>query len=571
MEQHITDRIVGTASAGRADTARTDTPRPDTSRTDEAAESILAGRTSLGVEFGSTTIKAVLIDEHQTTLATGDFAWVSHLDSTSGQPLWSYDEQEIWQGLQHAYAQLAANVTEHYGVTLTRIGAIGISAMMHGYLAFNGAGEMLTPFRTWQNTNTHEAHERLSALFSFNIPERWSVAHLYQALLDDEAHLADIAYLTTLAGYVHWKLTGRRVLGIGDASGMFPIDPVTHGYDERYVDLFNALPEMKRRDWTLTDILPEPLVAGQFAGQLTKQGAALLDPSGHLESGIAMAPPEGDAGTGMVATNSVRKRTGNVSAGTSIFATVVLEHPLRELRPEIDIVATPSGDLAGMSHANNFTSDLNAWVTLFGEFAQAAGMSMPKADLFALLFQAAVADDVDLDCGGLLNFPFRSGEFLVGLEQGRPLFVRSPEARMTLGNMMRAQLCSAFSPVKIGMDIMTKDEGVRVDSLVAHGGIFATPKVAQSILAAAFNTAITVMDTAARGGAWGMAVLADYLSHDDESLADFLDARVFCSTSGTTLEPDSYAVAGFERFFSRFLAALPVERAAVETVPLDAV
>ncbi len=529
------------------------------------AEKIRAGKTSLGIEFGSTRIKAVLIDDTYTTIAAGDYGWASHLEDG----LWSYSQEEIWTGLQTAYAALAKDVENAYGEKLTRVGRIGFSAMMHGYLAFDKNGELLVPFRTWQNTNTSEAHEKLSELFQYNIPERWSIAHLYQAVLNDEEHIGKVDFFTTLAGYVHWKLTGKKVLGVGDASGMFPIDPTTHTYETEFIEKFNAIPEVAAQPWKLADLLPEPLVAGTPAGTLTEEGAKLLDPTGTLQPGITFAPPEGDAGTGMVATNSVRVRTGNVSAGTSIFAMVVLERKLERLHPEVDLVTTPAGDLAGMSHANNFTSDLNAWVGLFGQFAAAIGTPVDAGTLYGTLFRAAIADDVDSNCGGLINYPFRSGEFLAGLPEGRPLFARGPEARMSLGNFMRAQLFSAFSPVKIGMDVMTKDEGVAVDSLVGHGGIFTTPKVAQKILAAAFDTPIKVMSTAAEGGAWGMAVLADYLWHADQPLDEFLDARVFADAASTTENPDENDVAGFEEFFDRFCKGLPIEHVAIESIPLE--
>ena len=529
------------------------------------AEKIRAGKTSLGIEFGSTRIKAVLIDDTYRTIASGDYGWASHLE----HGLWSYTVEEIWKGLQTAYAEMASDVEAAYGEKLTHIGHIGFSAMMHGYLAFDEAGELLVPFRTWQNTNTHEAHEKLSELFQYNIPERWSIAHLYQCVLDNEEHVSKVAFFTTLAGYVHWKLTGRKVLGVGDASGMFPIDPTTHTWEAEFIRQFNELPEVAAQPWKIEDLLPEPLVAGTPAGELTEEGAKLLDPIGTLQAGITLAPPEGDAGTGMMATNSVRKRTGNVSAGTSIFATVVLEGKLKALHPEVDLVTTPAGDLAGMSHANNFTSDLNAWVGLFGQFAEALGHPVDAGTLYGTLFRAAIADDVDANCGGLLNYPFRSGEFLAGLPEGRPLFARKPEARMSLGNFMRAQLFGAFSPVKIGMDVMTKDEHVQVDSLVGHGGIFTTPKVAQKILAAAFDTPIKVMATAAEGGAWGMAVLGDYLWHADEDLADYLDNRVFADAESVTETPDEKDVEGFEDFFARFRAGLPIEHAAIAAIPLE--
>ncbi|KWZ75731.1 carbohydrate kinase, FGGY family protein [Alloscardovia omnicolens] len=530
-----------------------------------AQEAIAAGNISLGVEFGSTRIKAVLIDEQYNTLAQGDHVWENHLDNG----LWTYGLDEVWAGVQDAYAQLVASVHETYDVELTRIARMGFSAMMHGYLAFNKNGELLVPFRTWRNTNTHEAHEQLSELFQFNIPERWSIAHLYQAILNNEEHVTEVDFFTTLSGYVHWQLTGRKVLGVGDASGMFPIDPHTHNFDEEFLAQFEQLNNVASQPWNIREILPTVLVAGQNAGELTEEGARLLDPSGRLQAGSVLAPPEGDAGTGMVATNSVRVRTGNVSAGTSIFAMVVLEDKLKALHPEVDVVTTPAGDLAGMSHANNFTSDLNAWVGLFREFAAAAGTPVDNATLFSTLFNAAIADNTDANAGGLLNYCFYSGEFLVNLAEGRPVFARGPQARMSLGNFMRAQLFSAFSPVKVGMDVMTKDEGVRVDSLVGHGGIFTTPVVAQRILAAAFNTPIRVMSTAAEGGAWGMAVLADYTAHAQTALDDYLDNTVFAGTQYSTEEPQPADVDGFEDFFERFRTGLAIEQAAVESIDLE--
>lgn len=530
-----------------------------------AQEAIAAGNISLGVEFGSTRIKAVLIDEQYNTLAQGDHVWENHLDNG----LWTYGLDEVWAGVQDAYAQLVASVHETYDVELTRIARMGFSAMMHGYLAFNKNGELLVPFRTWRNTNTHEAHEQLSELFQFNIPERWSIAHLYQAILNNEEHVPEVDFFTTLSGYVHWQLTGRKVLGVGDASGMFPIDPHTHNFDEEFLAQFDQLNNVASQPWNIREILPTVLVAGQNAGELTEEGARLLDPSGRLQAGSVLAPPEGDAGTGMVATNSVRVRTGNVSAGTSIFAMVVLEDKLKALHPEVDVVTTPAGDLAGMSHANNFTSDLNAWVGLFREFATAAGTPVDNATLFSTLFNAAIADSTDANAGGLLNYCFYSGEFLVNLAEGRPVFARGPQARMSLGNFMRAQLFSAFSPVKVGMDVMTKDEGVRVDSLVGHGGIFTTPVVAQRILAAAFNTPIRVMSTAAEGGAWGMAVLADYTAHAQTALDDYLDNTVFAGAQYSTEEPQPADVDGFEDFFERFRTGLAIEQAAVESIDLE--
>ena len=440
--------------------------------------------------------------------------------------------------------------------------------MMHGYLAFGKDGELLVPFRTWQNTNTSEAHEKLSELFQYNIPERWSIAHLYQAVLNNEEHIGKVDFFTTLAGYVHWKLTGKKVLGVGDASGMFPIDPTTHTYETEFIEKFNAIPEVAAQPWKLADLLPEPLVAGTPAGTLTEEGAKLLDPTGTLQPGITFAPPEGDAGTGMVATNSVRVRTGNVSAGTSIFAMVVLERKLERLHPEVDLVTTPAGDLAGMSHANNFTSDLNAWVGLFGQFAAAIGTPVDAGTLYGTLFRAAIADDVDSNCGGLINYPFRSGEFLAGLPEGRPLFARGPEARMSLGNFMRAQLFSAFSPVKIGMDVMTKDEALPLtpsSATVASSPPEGCPEDSRSRIRYADQGDVH----RCRSGAWGMAVLADYLWHADQPLDEFLDARVFADAASTTENPDENDVAGFEEFFDRFRKGLPIEHVAIESIPLE--
>ncbi|KFI45807.1 Sugar (pentulose or hexulose) kinase [Bifidobacterium bohemicum] len=530
-----------------------------------AAEKIRKGRTSLGIEFGSTRIKAVLIDDEYATLASGDHGWENHLENG----LWTYSLDEVWSGLQSAYAALAADVKARYGERLTTTGAIGFSAMMHGYLAFDKDDNLLVPFRTWRNSNTHEAHERLSELFQYNIPERWSIAHLYQCILNHEAHVPQLAFFTTLSGYVHWHMTGRKVIGVGDASGMFPIDPATHSWDQGILAQFAGLPEVAEQPWRIADLLPEPLVAGAEAGTLTAEGAKLIDPTGVLNPGIPLAAPEGDAGTGMVATNSVRVRTGNVSAGTSIFATVVLDHRLERLHPEVDLVSTPAGDPAGMSHANNFTSDLNAWVNLFGEFSKAVGKPLDTADLYGTLFRMAIGTEADADAGGLINYCFYSGEFLAGLDEGRPVFARGPEADMNLANFMRAQLFGAFCPVKIGMDVMTHDEGVKIDSLVGHGGIFATPQVAQKILAAAFNTPIKVMSTAAEGGAWGMAVLADYLKHADTPLDKYLDERVFAGARSTTENPDPADVTGFEEYFATFRKALPIEQAAIQAIDLE--
>lgn len=534
-------------------------------RTAKTGENIRSGKTSLGIEFGSTRIKAVLINDTYLTIAEGSHEWENHLENG----LWTYSLDDVWSGLQAAYAALADDVERTYGQKLTTVGAMGFSAMMHGYLAFDRNGKLLVPFRTWRNSNTHQAHEALSQLFQYNIPERWSIAHLYQCILDKEEHVVNVAFFTTLAGCVHWKLSGKKVLGVDDASGMFPIDPETRGWNKRMLAQFSTLPEVAAQPWRIEDLLPTPLVAGSEAGSLTDAGAKLLDPTGTLRPGIPMAAPEGDSGTGMVATNAVRVGTGNVSAGTSIFASVVLDHPLQRLHPEVDLVSTPAGDPCGMSHANNFTSDLNAWVKVFGQFAEAIGKPLDADALYGTLFNLAIGDDADANAGGLINYCFYSGEFLAKLEQGRPVFARGPESCMNLANFMRAQLFGAFAPVKIGMDVMTKDEQVKVDSMVGHGGIFTTPKVAQRILAAAFDTPIKVMSTAAEGGAWGMAVLADYLRHKDIPLDKYLDERVFVDAKSSTEEPDPKDVAGFEDFFARFTKALPIEQAAIKVIDLE--
>lgn len=531
----------------------------------DAAAAIEQGKTALGIEFGSTRIKAVLIDESYRVIAQGDHGWENHLDNG----IWTYPLSEVWSGLQDAYRKLAQDVSDRYHVQLTHIGVMGFSAMMHGYLPFDAAGNLLVPFRTWRNTMTEKASRALTKLFNYNIPQRYSIAHFYQAILNGEEHVPHVAFLITLAGYVHWQLTGKKVLGIGDASGMFPIDPVTHTYNAHDIAAFDAIDAVRLLGIHIENLLPTPLTAGSDAGVLTAHGAHLLDPTGTLQPGARLAPPEGDAGTGMVATNSVRPRTGNISAGTSIFGMVVLEKPLKSAHPEVDPVATPAGDLAGMSHANNFTTDLNAWVHLFGQFAQAAGVKLSTSDLFRILFNAAIDPKADPDGGGLLNYCLYSGEPLVGVEEGRPLFAHSPTAHMNLANFMRVQLFSAFSPVTVGMRVMTHDEGVRIDRLVGHGGVFATPVVAQKLLAAAVDAPITVMSTASEGGPWGMAVLADYLRHTSVPLADFLDTRVFKDVKSTTIAPEPADVAGFEKFLKRFNAGMPVEKAAIATLPED--
>lgn len=517
------------------------------------------GKTVLGLEFGSTRIKAVLVDESHNPIASGDHEWENRLENG----YWTYSLDDIWKGLQDSYQKLAKDVLEKYDTELTTIGAIGFSAMMHGYMAFDKEGTLLVPFRTWRNSTTGPAAKALTELFNYNIPLRWSISHLYQAILNGEEHVPSLSYVTTLSGYIHWQLTGNRVLGVGDASGMFPINPQTKDYDEEMVQKFDSLIAEKNYSWKLRDIFPKVLVAGEHAGVLTEEGAKLLDVSGRLKGGIPLCAPEGDAGTGMVATNSVAKRTGNVSAGTSVFAMVVLERELSKVYPEIDLVTTPDGSLVGMAHANNCTSDLNAWVGIFKEFAEAFGIEVDMNKLFGTLYNKALEGDAD--CGGLLSYGYLSGENITDVSEGRPLFVRRPESNFNLANFMRSHLFTALGALKIGMDILLKEEGVEIDSLLGHGGLFKTKGVGQSILAAAVNAPVSVMETAGEGGPWGMALLASYMlrREENESLQDYLANKVFAGSEGTSMDPDPKDVAGFEEFIERYKKGIAVEQAAV--------
>ena len=523
---------------------------------------IESGKAVLGLEFGSTRIKAVLIDEEHHPIASGDHEWENRLDNG----IWTYTLADIWTGLRDSYEKMAKDVKEKYDVVLTDIGAIGFSAMMHGYMAFDRDGELLVPFRTWRNSTTGQSAKALTEFFQYNIPERWSIAHLYQAILNEEEHVKDIAYITTLAGYIHWQLTGEKVLGVGDASGMFPIDPETKDYDQKKIDQFDELIAEKGYGWKLREILPKVLVAGEKAGNLTEEGAKLLDVNGNLKAGIPLCPPEGDAGTGMAATNSVAKRTGNVSAGTSVFAMVVLERELKKVYPEIDLVTTPDGSLVGMVHANNCTSDLNAWVGLFREFAENFGIEVDMNRLFGTLYNKALEGDAD--CGGLLSYGYLSGENITGVTEGRPMFVRSPESKFNLANFMKSHLFTALGALKVGMDILLKEEGVEIDSILGHGGLFKTKGVGQGILAAAINTPVSVMETAGEGGAWGIALLASYMNNkaEDEALDDYLDAKVFAGQKGTKMDPDPKDVEGYNTFIERFKKTLPIMKAATETM-----
>jgi len=526
----------------------------------DTEKAIESGKTALGVEFGSTRIKAVLIGEDHISIASGSYDWENRYENS----IWTYSLEDIWTGLQESYRRFSNEVFEKYNTPLKTIGAIGFSAMMHGYMAFDKNGNLLVPFRTWRNTMTGQAAEKLTDLFQFNIPQRWSIAHLYQAILNQEPHITDISHLTTLAGYVHWKLTGQKVLGVGEASGMFPINSKTNNYDESMLQLFNERSEVKKLPWKLHDILPKVLVAGEAAGVLTAEGAKLLDPSGQLQVGVPLCPPEGDAGTGMVATNSIAERTGNVSAGTSVFAMIVLEKALSKLYPEIDMVTTPTGKPVAMVHSNNCTSDLNAWVDLFHEFTQVLGVDVNEVRLYEMLYKQALTGDAD--GGGLLAYNYLSGEHITHLEEGRPLLVRTPESRFNLSNFMRVHLFSALGALKIGMDILFEQEKVKIDQLLGHGGFFKTKEVGQRIMSAAMNVPVSVMETAGEGGAWGIALLASYILHKtgNQPLEAYLSEKVFANENSATITPDIKDVTGFAAFMERYKKGLVIERAAVD-------
>ena len=525
-----------------------------------AKQIIESGRAILGIEFGSTRIKAILIDDNNKPIAQGDYEWENQL--VDG--LWTYSIDEIWHGLQTCYAELRKAVKSQYDCDIVSLAAIGFSAMMHGYMAFNEKQEILVPFRTWRNTNTGKAAAELSKLFNYNIPLRWSISHLYQCVLEDAAHVKDIKYLTTLAGYIHWQLTGQFVLGVGDASGMIPVDPATKTCDATMVQKFDQLVAPKGYPWHLLDILPRVLVAGQDAGTLTAEGAKCLDPTGTLKPGCPLCPPEGDAGTGMVATNAVKQRTGNVSAGTSSFSMIVLEKPLSKPYEMIDMVTTPDGSLVAMVHCNNCTSDINAWVGLFKEYQQLLGVQVDMNQLYGSLFNKALEGDAD--CGGLMAYNYVSGEPVTGLAEGRPMFIRSANDKFNLANFMRAHLYGAIGVLKIGNDILLKEEKIKVDRLTGHGGYFKTPGVGQRMLAAALNTPISVMETAGEGGAWGIALLAGYQTRNPKglSLEDYLEQVVFAGNSGTSVAPTAADVEGFEKYIENYKRCLPVEQAAVD-------
>jgi len=523
-------------------------------------EIITSGKAILGIEFGSTRIKAVLIDDENKPIAQGSHEWENQLIDG----LWTYAIDRIWYGLQDCYADLRKNVINQYDCEIENLAAIGISAMMHGYMAFGKDEKILVPFRTWRNTNTGAAAAELSKLFNYNIPLRWSISHLYQCILNGDEHVKEITYLTTLAGYIHWRLTGCKVLGVGDASGMIPVDPATKTYDAEMVAKFDKFIEPMGYDWKLLDILPKSLSAGAEAGTLTPHGAERLDISGHLKPGCPLCPPEGDAGTGMVATNAVKQRTGNVSAGTSSFSMIVLENPLSKPYEQLDMVTTPDGSLVAMVHCNNCTSDINAWVKVLKEYAELLGVKQTTMELYTHLFEVALKGDAD--CGGLVSFNYISGEPVTGLMDGRPLIVRSANDKLSLANFMRAHLYGAISVLKFGNDILLKDEHVKVDRLTGHGGYFTTPLVGQKMLAAALNSPITVMETAGEGGAWGIALLAGYAVRNERNLnlADYLDLIVFAGNTGTTITPTEEEVEGFNKYLENYKDCLPIEMKATE-------
>ena len=520
---------------------------------------IRAGETSLGIEFGSTRIKAVLVGKEHAPIASGSYEWENQLVDS----IWTYSLEDIWKGLQPSYQELAKDVKEQYGEILTKIGSMGFSAMMHGYMPFDEEDNLLVPFRTWRNTITQEASEALTKVFNFHVPQRWSIAHLYQAILNGEEHVPQVDFFTTLDGYIHWQLTGENVLGVGSASGMFPIDSTIKDYDKAMIQKFDELVAPKGFPWKLEHLLPKVLLAGDKAGVLTEEGAKKLDPTGTLQAGCPLCPPEGDAGTGMVATNSVAVRTGNVSAGTSIFAMVVLEKAMEKVHEEIDMVTTPDGMPVAMVHCNNCTSDLNAWVNLLGECAESFGVKVDKNELYGVLYRKALEGAAD--CGGVTAYNYFSGEPITGLDAGRPMVVRTPDADFSLANFMRSHLYSAVATLKIGMDILLKEEHVAVDSLMGHGGFFKTPVVGQRVMAAGMNAPITVMDTASEGGAWGMAILAAFMKEKEtgETLSSYLNDKIFAGQTGTTLQPEPEDVKGFEAFLEEYKKLLPAEKAAV--------
>lgn len=520
---------------------------------------IESGQACLGIELGSTRIKAVLINQQGHILASGSSNWENQLENG----IWTYSLHKIWKGLQHAYLSLTQEIEQKYQTTLHKLSAIGISAMMHGYLPFNKDGELLVPFRTWRNNITQQSAEKLSALFQHNIPQRWSIAHLYQAILNNEQHLTEIDFITTLAGYVHWQLTGKKVLGIGDASGMFPISDETLTYDQNMLEKFNNLVKGKYFNWTLENLLPQVMKAGENAGYLTAQGAKLLDPTGNLQANIPLCPPEGDAGTGMIATNSIQPNTGNISAGTSAFAMIVLDKPLSKNYPELDIVTTPDGKLVAMAHANNCSSDINAWVNIFQETLQLFKLNITPEDLYETLFTHALTGQAD--CGNLISYGFYSGEHNLELDSGCPLFIHPTNSQFNLANFMLVHLYSAFATMKLGLDILLEQEQLQIKQILAHGGIFKTKHIAQKILSSALNIPIATLETAGEGGAWGMALLANFLGKN-QSLSEYLSQQIFSNTEHHLIKPDENLHKGYHQFMQNYQKGIAVVQTAINHI-----
>jgi len=527
---------------------------------DDIKEIISSGDISLGVEFGSTRIKAVLTAVGARVIAKSSYDWENQLIDG----IFTYDLEEVWTGLRKCYKDIAEQVKQEYGVEIAKLSSIGFSAMMHGYLVFDKQGKQLVPFRTWRNTITGQSADILSNHFNFNIPQRWSIAHLYQSILNKEAHAGNIDFLTTLAGYVHWRVTGERVIGIGDASGVFPIDEATLDYNKNMMEQFAELSEKEGFTINLEDIFPKVLSAGQSGGKLTREGALLIDPRGTLQEGIPVCPPEGDAGTGMVATNSITPETGNISAGTSIFAMIVLDKNLSKYYSEIDMVTTPDGHPVAMVHCNTCTSDIDAWVKLFYEFAKQIDSNADISDVYKLLYQAALK--ARFDCGGLVSVNYFSGEPVVKIEDGAPLFIRKADSEFNLSSFMRTHIYSSFATVKIGLDLLFNEQEIKIKKLLGHGGLFKIEKIAQQMLASSLNIPIEVTGTASEGGAWGMAILAEYMSHkkENQSLEQYLNEKIFADAESMVCYPNKEETEGFNSFLEGYKKALQVEGLAVE-------
>lgn len=523
-------------------------------------EIISSGDINLGVEFGSTRIKAVLTAVKGKVIAKSSYDWENQLIDG----IFTYDLEEVWIGLKKCYKDIKEFVKQEYDIEITKLSSIGFSAMMHGYLVFDKQGHLLVPFRTWRNTITEQSADILSKQFNFNIPQRWSIAHLYQSILNKEHHVGNIDFLTTLAGYVHWKVTGERVIGIGDASGIFPIDETTLNYNKNMMGQFKELAEKEDFTVSLENILPKVLLAGELGGRLTKEGAELIDPTGLLQEGSFVCPPEGDAGTGMVATNSITPKTGNVSAGTSIFSMIVLEKSLSKYYTEIDIVTTPVGHPVAMVHCNTCTSDIDAWVKIFHEFAKQIDNNINISDIYKLLYESALKGK--FDCGGLVSVNYFSGEPVVNIKDGVPMFIRKADDEFNLSNFIRAHIYSSFATVKIGLDLLFNDEKIKIDKLLGHGGLFKIEKIVQQMMASSLNTPVEVTDTASEGGAWGMAILAEYMSYKEQnqSLEDYLNKEIFAETKSIVCYPNKEETEGFNKFLERYKNTLKIEKFAVD-------